>query len=93
MIPLFLRGISQLVTDAWTQYKKLPQPVRSFITDCVESGGAAFVALNLAFPTSWQDAQHEAIIASVAVGAAIISTIRRELPALWAYLVTDPLAR
>ena len=66
----------------------LPEGVQKALRDAVIAGFGAFVALNLAIPSTLDQAKAEGLIAVLAVSAAIIAVIRVELlPAIIAWLL------
>lgn len=65
--------------------------VVKFLRDAVEASVAAVGALVLTLPANMADAQKEAVVIAVAIGAAVIAVARRELaPMVLAYLGFAP---
>lgn len=65
--------------------------VVKFLRDAAEAAIAAVGALVLTLPANMADAQKEAVVIAVAVGAAVIAVARRELlPMVLAYLGFAP---
>lgn len=65
----------------------LGQPfVKAFLTDAIETGAAAVVALNVAVPLNLDQAKASALVIGAAIGGAIISAARRRAPDFLAYV-------
>lgn len=60
-------------------WARVPDQVKLAVRDALEAGLAAAAGLAIALPTSLDDAKREALVVVVAVGAAVIAVLRREL--------------
>lgn len=66
----------------------MPLFVRKFILDFVESALGAFLALNIAFPTTFTQVQQAAAIVGIATFGAFVPAVRRAIPGLLAWLAS-----
>ena len=64
----------------------MPLWLRKFVTDTVESGLAALLALTIVWPRSWEDLQAQGVIVAAALVGALISAFRRAVPEMIAWL-------
>lgn len=71
----------------------IPRPsfVRSFTTDFLETVIPLFLALNLSFPGSLDEAKAAGLLFLAAAGAAFMSALRRAYPAIkaWALAIIE----
>ena len=64
----------------------LPLFVRKFILDFVETALAAVFLLNIAYPTSIDEAKKSFIVIGVATFGALVSALRRAVPDFLSWL-------
>jgi len=70
---------------------RIPDGVKRFIRDALEAAIAALGTLVLTVPTNIGEAKSEALIVSVAIGAAVIAVARREfLPLILNWISPAP---
>lgn len=64
----------------------MPPWVRSFITDFIETGLAALLALQFVIPATLEEGRAIALLVVAALAGAFVAAVRRAVPAFIAWL-------
>jgi len=64
----------------------MPEWLRKFIVDFIETGLGVLFGLTLFFPSSWEEMKGQGVIVAAAVVGALISAARRAIPGFLAWV-------
>ena len=89
-----MQTLRDFLLNVRTFWVSLPVGVTKAVRDALLAGVAAFIALNLAIPSTLDQAKAEGLIAILAVAAAVLAVVRVELlPALISWILGVPTAQ